>query len=351
MKITLIARSDNSGLGNQCEAIARMIRPDKVVLINFERFNGGRRSHPERYKSFYTITIDGFTRPTDYSKILYDTTHLISCEIFYGYPLVAEARRRGVKTILQPNYEFFDYLNTPYLPYPDALFLPSLWHVEDLARFVGEKSKIFFNPPPTFEADYAAVREVNFGRDASRKRRFLHPVGWAAIHDRNGTELLLRALKFSKADFELVICSQKPLTMPVNDPRITVINHELPTPQDIYRDFDAVILPRKFGGQSLPMNEALMSGLPVVMTNIDPNNRILPSKWLVGAKKTGSFMTRTMIDIFDADRYSLADRIDWFATIPQESLDKEKAEAYYIGREHFSPEKLRESWLRDLESL
>lgn len=37
-----------------------------------------------------------------------------------------------------------------------------------------------------------------------------------------------------------------------------------------------MILPRKYAGLCLPMNEALMSGLPVIMTDIEPNNVILP---------------------------------------------------------------------------
>jgi DNA polymerase I-like protein with 3'-5' exonuclease and polymerase domains len=33
------------------------------------------------------------------------------------------------------------------------------------------------------------------------------------------------------------------------------------------------------------MNEALLSGLPVIMTDVSPNNTILPPEWLVEATK------------------------------------------------------------------
>ena len=39
MRLGIIARSDNSGLGNQSRALVEMLNPDKVLLINFEEYN------------------------------------------------------------------------------------------------------------------------------------------------------------------------------------------------------------------------------------------------------------------------------------------------------------------------
>jgi glycosyltransferase involved in cell wall biosynthesis len=79
-------------------------------------------------------------------------------------------------------------------------------------------------------------------------------------------------------------------------------------------DQDVLIMPRRFGGLCLPVNEALGAGMPVIMPSISPNNLWLPSDWLVPATKTGSFMARTRIDIHETDPRELAAKIDQFAT-------------------------------------
>jgi len=102
---------------------------------------------------------------------------------------------------------------------------------------------------------------------------------------------------------------------------------------DLYKDFDALILPRKYGGLCLPVNEALMSGLPVIMTDISPNNKLLPKEWLVKSRKTGEFMTRTMIDIYSSDIKELGEKIDW---IVKQDVDKIKIQAFELGYNNFS---------------
>src|SRR5690606_2061207 len=116
---------------------------------------------------------------------------------------------------------------------------------------------------------------------------------------------------------ELVIRSQYPLPYQINDRRVMFdIGNKLEQ-NELYKDFDAMILPRRYGGLCLPMNEALCSGLPVIMTDISPNNRILPENWLAQARVKTQFMTRTMIDLYMTDLQDLARRIDQFATMPE----------------------------------
>ena len=102
---------------------------------------------------------------------------------------------------------------------------------------------------------------------------------------------------------------------------------------DLYKDFDALILPRRYAGLCLPTNEALMSGLPVIMTDISPNNQLLPKEWLVKSRKTGEFKTRTMIDIFSVDIRELAKKIDWLV---KQDLDDMKIQAFAVGYDNFS---------------
>jgi len=192
--------------------------------------------------------------------------------------------------------------------------------------------KVIYLPPPIDPNEFKEAREVNFKRKGTK--RFLHMVGTLASKDRNGTLDLINSLKYTKADFELVIHSQQelPREYMVEDRRVKYSMRNVENACDLYKDFDALILPRRYAGLCLPTNEALMSGLPVIMTDTSPNNEWLPKEWLVKCKKIGEFMTRTMIDIYGSDIKALAKKIDWLV----EQDDDIKIQAFDLGYSNFS---------------
>ena len=145
-------------------------------------------------------------------------------------------------------------------------------------------TKVIYLPPPIDPNEFKEAREVNFKRKGTK--RFLHMVGTLASKDRNGTLDLLQSLKYTKADFELVIHSQQelPREYMVDDRRVKYSMRNVENTSDLYKDFDALILPRRYAGLCLPTNEALISGLPVIMTDTSPNNEWLPKEWLVNVK-------------------------------------------------------------------
>jgi glycosyltransferase involved in cell wall biosynthesis len=105
-----------------------------------------------------------------------------------------------------------------------------------------------------------------------------------------------------------------------------------------------MILPRRYAGLCLPMNEALISGLPVFMTDISPNNQILPKDWLVKSDKIGEFKTKLMVDIYEASQEKLAKSIDnYFNNI---NIYDSKQKAIEIGFNNFSVEVLKDKWLK-----
>jgi glycosyltransferase involved in cell wall biosynthesis len=135
-------------------------------------------------------------------------------------------------------------------------------------------------------------------------------------------------LRYAKGDFTITIKAQSDVQR-TNDPRVL---YDFINPDDqnnLYEGFDALILPRRYAGQSLPMCEALCAGLPVVMTDIDPNNKVLPPEWLVGASRIGQFMVRTMIDVYNTDPRKLAIILD---TLEVDA--KAKAKAIELSREY-----------------
>ena len=45
MKLGIIARCDNTGLGNQTRELVKMLNPDKILLIDSYSFNKIGRAH------------------------------------------------------------------------------------------------------------------------------------------------------------------------------------------------------------------------------------------------------------------------------------------------------------------
>lgn len=323
---------DKTGLGNQTRALVEMLNPQKILVIDSSVFGKGQQ-YPSFYQHLNAYKNLGMIKPTDGIRFMRDVDVILSCETFYSPTLINDAKRLGVKTILQYNFEFFANHENDKLPLPDVLVAPSLWRIEEAREKFGD---ITYLPPPTNEFRFGHNMAHNLSRTG--KRRFLHIVGNKAVHDRNGTDDLIAAIKMVKDDFELHIKTQNPLDIDTSDPRIIV---DTSNPQDetqLYYDYDALILPRRYAGLCLPMNEALLSGLPVIMTDIDPNNKLLPSEWLVKAQKKGKFMAKTEIDVYASSLQDLAKRVKWLCNT---DLGVEKQKAYAIGHENFSFQALK----------
>jgi len=175
----------------------------------------------------------------------------------------------------------------------------------------------------------------------------LHIGGKAASEDRNGTKSVVEMLKYSQEDFQVVVKTQTQLDLKCNDPRLIVDTSDAENRENMYDGFDAMILPRRYAGLCLPMNEALMSGLPVFMTDISPNNRILPQEWLAQSNKIGTLRTRTMLDVYSADPRNLARIIDEY--MKQKNTTNEKQKAFDIGINNFSAKNLKQKYLDILE--
>ena len=337
MRIGLIARSDNSGLGNQTRELAYMLNPSKILLIDSGSFNENEQ-HPEWYSSYNVQNNLGFIGDRVALEFLQDLDVVISCEIFYNKNFPNLARESGVKTILQYNYEFLDHLQHRRLPFPDILLSPSSWYLEDVVSKFGSFCKTIHLPPPTDHNKFENARKTNL----KTNKKLLHIAGRVAIMDRNGTDTVIEMMKHSKEDFVLEIRSQEKLNYSINDDRIKIISNNIKNQEDLYSGYDAMVLPRRYAGLCLPMNEALLSGLPVFMTDISPNNQVLPSEWLVSSHKIGELMTRTMLDVYSADPVQLAAKIDAYMSSDQ---TEEKKKAFDIGYSNFSQESLRQKYL------
>ena len=340
MRLGIIARSDNTGLGNQTRELVNMLNPDKILLIDSAPFNKNKQ-HPEWYKGYnFYSTRGGMPTTKEVVWFLKDVDVVISCETFYHLDLVDLARQQGTKTILQYNYELFGNLTNPNWSLPDVLLSPSLWNIEIVKERFGSVCDVIHLPPPTNESLFNKAKDNNLLKDHNR---ILHIAGKKAAKDRNGTESIFEMIKHSKEDYELVIKSQTPLDPNCKDPRVKIEIGNPASREDMYDGFDAMILPRRYADLCLPMNEALMSALPVFMTNVSPNNTILPEDWLIQSTKIGSFRTKSMVDIYNIAPDKFANIVDGYIKNNNKKEFKEKALS--IGLENFSIDKLKQKYL------
>lgn len=343
IKLGLIAFCNDGGLGAQTRRLYKMLGPDKVLLIDSRPFSKNNQFHPEWYPGAQITR--GFPRNYDCLEFLEGLTHVFTVENPYNFYLVRAAHERGIKVICQTNYEFCENVAAPWLPVPDLFAMPSYWKLDEMADQFGEDN-VTYLPPPIDPDEFEDTRIVNMNRTG--RPRFLHIAGTLAYKDRNGTLDLLAALKFSKESFELVIRSQHPLPIEyaTEDLRVKFVIGNIEKNSDLYKDHDGLILPRRYGGLSLTTNEALMSGLPVMMTDISPNDKLLPFGWRVTAEKKGTLEARMPIDYYSADHQLLGERLDtWANKLP----DKENA--FSRGYSNFSPQRLAPQYAKVLASV
>lgn len=331
MKIGIVAYSTDTGLGYQTWDFFRWMEPCKVMLIDLSELNG-MAQHPGRFEAPFSqvINVKGFPKSSDIELFLAGLDVVFCAETPLNYELFRVARELGVKTILQYNWELLDYLERPELPQPDLFAAPSLWHIDDLPY----KNKAFV--PVPIDTDLFTVQGTR-----PKKRRFLHVQGRPAMEDRNGTEIFLEAT----AHLEAALPDQYAFNLATQSkdfaervriayPFVQVLE-SLENRTDMYRSSDILVMPRRFGGLCLPVNEALACGLPVIMPNISPNNKRLPDEWLVEAKRGKNIQTRTTIETYDTDPLTLAEKMIEIA-----SLRNAKREETLIGGVHFDMEQL-----------
>lgn len=348
MKLGIVARCDNTGLGYQTKELVKMLKPTKILLIDSSFFNKNKQNL-EWYQDYDPIvTRLGYPKRGEIRSFLEGLDVIFSCETFYGSALIDAARDMGIKTVLQYNYEFLVNIENPDQTIPDVFIAPSLWNIDRIKKAFGDVSKIVHIPPPTDPVTFEAARELNLSKVHNR---ILHVGGKMAARDRNGTATVLEMLRYSSEDYDLVITSQTEMEGGPRDARVKVRQGNIKNREDLYLGFDAMILPRRYAGLCLPMNEALISAMPVFMTNISPNNTVLPDRWLCDAEKVGQFRAKSVIDFYGGNPKDLARIIDHYVGLPKQEKTNIKLQALEIGMNNFSIDAVKNKYLELFDSL
>jgi hypothetical protein len=312
MRIGLIARSDRSGLGFQTKALYDYLKPDKTLVIDSTPFNG-RAQVKDWYREGVgqVMYSNGFMSNETTSDFLKDIDVVITCEVPYNDMLYTLARKRGIKTILQPNAELNPHFLERRLDLPDVFFLPSSWLMQETLA-LGVPCHIV-KPPIIQPRLYKEIpKEVG-------TLKVLHFGGRRAAHDRNGTEVV-RQLPHIQGIY-----------LDIHDQAESEIEDQ----RDLYeKDYHVILIPRRYGGLCLPMLEALSYGIPVIMPNIEPNRQELPLEWLTSATKGKRIRTKNRIDTYDPDTQSIEWMLERFRDMDQEAYNAERAKANELYKAH-----------------
>lgn len=312
MKFALFgARAINTGLGTQSSEFFNALNPDATVVIDLSHLDK-KRYYPDRFKGKNVTTIKGI--PTDkqvdeWLKQNKDLDCIFCMETPYNYHLFKQAKKLGIKTILQYNYEFLDYLNNATLEFPTVLLAPTLWNIEKVYDKYHGKCLVDFLPVPV-NTDRIQRRQVK------KIKTFVHIAGYDLYEDRNGTRSLLEAIPLVKSDCKFIIYAQK--NMPtINDPRVKVLATDLDNYEDLYKQGDCLLYPRRYGGLSLPRNEAMAAGMVVAMPRISPNwGQFDPQTLLPVKDVTYIAMRGGTVMCAQFDPVELARKIDGLAGLP-----------------------------------
>lgn len=292
MRIGMFARADNGGLGQETWEFARHMNPDKVLVIR-----GEHGHYPERYQGLNVLNVDGIPKHEELDHFLRDIDVLFSIESYYNWGAITMARLRGIKTILRVNYEMDLGQMTPEFVHPDLYISPSKWHYEDI-------------PDPKTYIPYPVNREVCQYKNRNKVNSFYHIAGHLLHEDRNGTQVFLEALRWMKTKPPIKIYTQHDLGVDLS----TYSNVELVNEVENYWDIhtgDCLILPRRYGGQSLQVQEALSCGIPVIMPSVSPQNEFLPQQMMFDAKSSRIIEVQGgHVECAEIDPQILAKKID-----------------------------------------
>jgi glycosyltransferase involved in cell wall biosynthesis len=181
---------------------------------------------------------------------------MVFFETAFDWSLIPFCRSRGIQTYLVPMYECCPVGHEP----PDVYLCPSLLDMEYF------KKNSRFLPLPT---EYP-------WRLRTTAQHYIHNGGYLGLRGREGTTLLIEAMQYVRSPLKLTSRVQENVDaahqrMMAHDPRIEYIAGTVPY-EELYASGDVVVMPQKFNGCSLPMQEACASGMVVMASDRVPAN-------------------------------------------------------------------------------
>lgn len=275
MTLGMLCRADDRGLSTLSQIMVRCLRPERVLVVDMGTHSPTPCRTDVLADRWATVAYDDLLAGAyRWDAFLDGLTTVLTFETPYDYGLFVAADKRGVRSVLMPMPELDPYVRDPHLPRPDVVALPTGW----LADRYPPGTPVLPVPSVVLEPEPGSL--------------VVHPSS-LAFKDRNGTRIVEHASRCCKR-------------------RIVVRGHgSNPVEQtaDLYADAALVVLPRRYGGLSLTVQEAMSAGLPVLVGEHDPYAEWLP--FAVPSTRGRDVACKGgMVPAFNVDPRVLADAVD-----------------------------------------
>ena len=313
-KLGLVVRCDSCGLGSLSQDFYKYLEPDKTLIIY-----GGSNNQPDFFGNGIRCEA-GLPTLDQIKDFLKDLDVFITFETPYNWNLISEARKLGVKSIIIPNFEWTT--NNPPLE-PDLWLCPSSL---DYNIFKDEDRNAKYLPIPIDRT------RINF-RLRTKANTFVFNNGHGGSVGRNSAREMIEAISRVKKDVKFIVRSQVPIDNMLNDGKTQFVQGEM-SRDKLFDEGDVFVFPHKFDGLSLPIQEAMAAGMPIITTDFFPHNEYLPKELLF--KDDGIGKAKLCEDCREIDMCyiyprTLAEKIEEVAEmdlIPFSLLGNKKAEEW-----------------------
>lgn len=309
------ARADAGGLANMTHEFWRHLHPDKTFVIDLGERGRGPADRTRYPGATFCEGMDDHITDTVIDTFCDGLDVVYAAETFYCHQFAERARSADVRTVLHamPELVRADYTQ------PDVMWLPTCWEAHRL--------------PDAPIVPVPVARERLPYRARTEAATFLH-VAAPAFHDRQGTKLVLAALRHLSRPTRVIIRASRRRDLPAmagrSLPRHVDVDIQVGTDPDYWAAYpaeaDVLLLPRRYAGLSLPAQEAASLGMGVVMLDLPPYNTVLPPEALIAARPRQQVrMAGGTFTVHDADPRALAAKMDELTADPAlvERLSKE----------------------------
>lgn len=301
MKLGLIARADDGGLGNMTWEFFRHMEPDRTLVIDL----GARGRGPAHLDRFPGAVVNvGMDHEIDEGLIrrFCDGLDVVyTAETFYRDSFTAIARSVGCATVLHAMPELFRRDHAA----PDAVWVPTPWQLRRM-------------PADTSVVPVPVARDRVTYRQRVTAATFLHPSA-PAFHDRNGRRIFIDALAEVHSDITAILAGgEKPPPIRTETVKVEWWPHPTVDYWAPYGEADVLVLPRRYAGLSLPIQEATSSGMAIIASDLSPQNHWRPFPGLL-VPATVTHEVRMVGGVFPVHcvtPIALARAIDSLATDP-----------------------------------
>lgn len=311
MTFSMIGRADDGGLGVMTQEIARHLQPDRVLVPRLEGGSANRdgfdvsRFTGDGGSSVREEAWDGGMFSDSSLRWVVDEVQAVyTAETCYDERLAHLCAERGVRLFIHAMPELFGPELRAAQELGARILLPTSW---ERHRFNGDTRIL---PVPV-------ARDRLPGTERRTIKTFLHPSAPAML-DRNGTDLVREAIGHVKNACTLIVSGPG---APKERTRVGVVDvvpldHQRNYWQ-VYEDADALVLPRRYGGLSLPMQEAASCGFPIVTTRLSPQDEWVNDRTMVvcdDSRVRSATMKGGRFYVHDADPLRVANVMDALLT-------------------------------------